>query len=81
MTNTIDWEWRARVADGVLDTTGLTPAVRLGRIATIINDSGLRYLSTELCGDAAELEVPDRPHELDPALAGRLHAAALEVVR
>jgi cysteine synthase A len=62
-----------------LKVAGHDPRCR--RIATIINDSGLRYLSTELCGDAAELEVPDRPHELDPALAGRLHAAALEVVR
>src|SRR5205807_2320620 len=54
---------------------------RYRRIATIINDNGLRYLSTELCAEATELEVPDRPHEPDPALAERLRAAALEVVR
>ena len=33
MTNSIDWSRRARVADGVLDAAGLTPAVRLKRIA------------------------------------------------
>ena len=53
---------------------------RYRRIATIVNDNGLRYLSTELCGEAAELQVPDRPHEPDPALAARLRAASLEVV-
>jgi len=54
---------------------------RCRRIATIVNDNGLRYLSTELCGDAAELAVPDRPHEPDPMLAERLRAADLEVIR
>jgi cysteine synthase A len=53
---------------------------RYRRIATVINDNGLRYLSTELCGETAELQVPDRPHEPDPALAARLRAASLEVV-
>src|SRR5205809_1076276 len=33
MTDSIDWSRRARVADGVLDAAGLTPAVRLGRVA------------------------------------------------
>jgi cysteine synthase A len=50
------------------------------RIATVVNDNGLRYLSTELCGEAVELEVPDRAHEPDPALAARLEAASLEVI-
>jgi cysteine synthase A len=53
---------------------------RYRRIATVINDNGLRYLSTELCGEAAELELPDRAHQPDPALAARLEAASLEVV-
>jgi cysteine synthase A len=50
------------------------------RIATVVNDNGLRYLSTELCGEPAELKVPDRPHEPDPALAQRLASARLEVI-
>ena len=53
---------------------------RYRRIATVINDNGLRYLSTELCGEAAELQVPDRSHEPDPALAERLRTASLEVI-
>jgi cysteine synthase A len=51
------------------------------RIVTVINDNGLRYLSTELCVEGAvPLEVPDRPHEVDPGLAERLAAARLEVI-
>jgi cysteine synthase len=53
---------------------------RYRRIATVVNDNGLRYLSTELCGGAADLDVPDRPHQPDPALAARLRAASLEVI-
>jgi len=33
MTDSIDWGRRGRVADGVLETAGLTPAVRLNRVA------------------------------------------------
>ena len=54
---------------------------RYVRIATIVNDNGLRYLSTELCGEAAALEVPERPHQVDAALAERLRAESLEVIR
>ena len=53
---------------------------RYRRIATVVNDNGLRYLSTELCGDQADLEVPDRPHQQQPGLADRLAGAALEVI-
>jgi len=34
-------------------------------IVTMINDTGQRYLSTELCGEKKEIEVPEREHPLD----------------
>jgi len=34
-------------------------------IVTMINDSGQRYFSTELCGEKKELEIPIREHPLD----------------
>ena len=34
-------------------------------IVTMINDTGQRYLSTELCGERKEVEVPERDHPLD----------------
>ena len=47
----------------------------LGMIVTLLSDNGLRYLSTELTGEASHLETPDREHELDErskqVLAGR----------
>ena len=56
------------------------PDVR--RVATIVNDNGLRYLSTELCGaPSPAFEESGRPVEPDAALAERLRAAALEVIR
>jgi cysteine synthase A len=38
----------------------------LGRIATIINDSGGRYLSTEVFGAKKETSIPRTSKELDP---------------
>ncbi len=37
----------------------------LKRIATMINDSGQRYFTTELCGEAKHVEVPERDHPMD----------------
>jgi len=37
----------------------------LGAIVTMINDSGNRYLSTELFGRKKQFNVPDREHKLD----------------
>jgi len=37
----------------------------LKTIVTMINDSGQRYLSTELCGEKKEVEIPKREHPLD----------------
>jgi cysteine synthase A len=34
-------------------------------IVTMINDSGQRYFSTELCGEERKLEIPIREHPLD----------------
>lgn len=50
------------------------------RLATIINDNGLRYLSTELVGDVTPETVPERVHELDQSVAERLRLARLEVI-
>ena len=37
----------------------------LGSIAVLINDTGQRYFSTPLCGEAKQVEVPEREHPLD----------------
>lgn len=34
-------------------------------VVTMINDSGQRYFSTELCGEKKDLEIPMREHPLD----------------
>jgi len=34
-------------------------------IVTMINDTGQRYLSTELCGETKVVEIPEREHPLD----------------
>jgi cysteine synthase A len=38
---------------------------RLGTIVTMINDTGQRYFSTELCGEAKEVDIPQREHPMD----------------
>ncbi len=38
----------------------------LKTIVTMINDTGQRYLSTELCGEKKVVEIPERDHPLDP---------------
>jgi cysteine synthase A len=35
------------------------------KIVTMINDTGQRYFSTELCGETKDVEIPDREHPLD----------------
>ncbi len=37
----------------------------LKTIVTMINDTGQRYLSTELCGEIKEIEIPEREHAMD----------------
>ncbi len=36
-----------------------------GVIVTMINDTGQRYFSTELCGVKKEIEIPEREHPMD----------------
>jgi cysteine synthase A len=50
-------------------------------IVTIINDNGLRYLSTELCGESKPLEVPDREHPPSEGDQARLASRKLEIIR
>jgi len=38
----------------------------LGPIVTMANDTGQRYFSTALCGEAKRVAVPERPHPMDP---------------
>lgn len=49
-------------------------------IVTTINDNGLRYFSTELCGVEGELEVPDRDHPLSPEDLEKLARWQREVI-
>jgi cysteine synthase A len=37
----------------------------LGAIVTMANDTGQRYFSTPLCGEAKHVEVPEREHPMD----------------
>lgn len=53
---------------------------RLKTIVTMINDNGLRYLTTELCGAAPDLTVPEREHAPHPEDARRLAAKPLTVI-
>jgi cysteine synthase A len=42
-------------------------------IVTMVNDTGQRYFSTELCGEAKYVEVPDREHPLDEYTVAQLN--------
>ncbi|MBM4420064.1 MAG: cysteine synthase A [Chloroflexi bacterium] len=54
---------------------------KLKRIATIVNDNGLRYLSTELLGEPEHpAEIPDRPHEIGSEMRRQINAAKLHVI-
>jgi cysteine synthase A len=64
---------------GALKLAGARPDLR--RIVTIICDNGLRYLSTELCGEAAELDVPEREHPTSARDAEKLREHPLAVIR
>jgi cysteine synthase A len=45
----------------------------LKTIVTMINDTGMRYISTELCGEIVELKIPEREHPLDPYTVEQLN--------
>ena len=52
----------------------------MGMIVTVLSDNGLRYFSTELCGVATDLEVPDRDHPITDADKAKLARVKLEVI-
>jgi cysteine synthase A len=53
----------------------------LNSVVTLICDNGLRYLSTELCGAPAEVDVPDREHPHRAADEAKLAEHPLQVIR
>jgi cysteine synthase A len=53
----------------------------IGMIVTTVNDNGLRYFSTELCGVYTDLEVPDREHPISDEDRAKLARVKLEVIR
>jgi cysteine synthase len=44
----------------------------LGSIVTMINDTGQRYFTTPLCGEAKAVEIPEREHPMDAYTASEL---------
>ncbi len=57
---------------GISSGSNVAAALKLAKkhpemetIVTMINDTGQRYFSTELCGDAKEVEIPEREHPMD----------------
>ncbi|HEX77836.1 MAG TPA: cysteine synthase A [Dehalococcoidia bacterium] len=50
-------------------------------IVTVINDDGFRYLSTELCGEASSLQVPEREHPAREKDRMRLAERKLIIIR
>ncbi len=58
---------------GISSGSNIAAAIKLAkkhpelkRIVTMINDTGQRYFSTPLCGVEKDVEIPDRPHPMDP---------------
>jgi len=57
---------------GISSGCNVAAAIKVARrhpkfktIVTMINDTGQRYFSTELCGEAKKVEIPEREHLLD----------------
>ncbi len=44
----------------------------LGSIVTVINDTGQRYFTTPLCGEAKTVDIPERDHPMDDYTTGQL---------
>jgi len=51
-------------------------------IVTMVNDTGQRYFSTELCGERKHVEVPEREHPLDEYTIEQLnkHQSGWEII-
>jgi cysteine synthase A len=74
---------------GISSGCNVAAAIKVGKkhpefksIITMINDSGQRYFSTELCGEKKELEIPIREHTLDKYTITELdkHQANWEII-
>jgi len=52
-------------------------------IVTMVNDTGQRYLSTELCGEIKEVEIPEREHPMDERTIRELdkYQATWEIIK
>jgi cysteine synthase A len=57
---------------GISSGSNVAAAIKLAEkhpdlkaIVTMINDTGQRYFSTELCGEPKEVEIPERDHPMD----------------
>jgi cysteine synthase A len=73
---------------GVSSGCNVAAALKLARvhpelktIVTLINDNGLRYLSTDLWRGMAAAPLPEGRLELDEMSQARLAAASLEIIR
>ena len=57
---------------GISSGSNVAAAIKLAQkhpdlkaIVTMINDTGQRYFSTELCGVKKDIEIPEREHPMD----------------
>ena len=75
---------------GISSGANVAAALKLARhhpelpsIVTMINDTGQRYFTTALCGEAKHVEVPAREHPMDPRTRELLdrHQASWEILR
>src|SRR6266542_2780778 len=64
---------------GISSGCNVAAALKLARrhpelpsIVTIINDTGQRYFTTPLCGEAKTVDIPDREHPMDEHTASQL---------
>ena len=53
---------------------------KLQTIVTMINDNGLRYFTTALCGEKTEVEIPDRDHQISDETREKLKGKNLIVI-
>ena len=58
---------------GISSGCNVAAALKLARrhpglpsVVTILNDTGQRYFTTPLCGEAKHVDIPEREHPLDP---------------
>jgi cysteine synthase A len=74
---------------GISSGCNVVAAVKIARrhpklrtIVTMINDTGQRYFSTELCGEPKSVEIPEREHPLDEYSLSELdkHQSSWEII-